>query len=213
MDTPLAIAAGGTLTISGVIDDAGHGYGIVMTNSGPAGGVLDLEGINTFTGPSGLAAGTFEVEGAIAGDLDTAAGSIVGSGTFGSVRVEPPTGPSDSISPGPIGGTGIMTISGPDFVLAPNAILDIDLDGPNPGTGYDQILDTTDDGGAVLQGTLNVNVGPASSRASARHSRSSGEPAPSSASPVSSTAFNPATPSRPDRPPSRSTIRTIRRSP
>ena len=100
-------------------------------------GVTTLEG-GTFSveNAAGESTSTFEVAGGIINGIGTIAGNVVNSGGH--------------FKPGHSPGT--ITINGSYFQTA-NCILDMELGGTTPGTGYDQLIVN---GTAYLGGTLNM---------------------------------------------------------
>jgi autotransporter-associated beta strand protein len=114
-------------------------------------GTWILSGVNTYEGGTIVEGGTLLVDGSIIGPVMVSAGATFGgSGTNGSVTLEP----GASLDPG--GPTpGIQTVQ--DLAFSPSSSYVVQLDGPDPGTGYDQIVVT---GIVSLNGaTLNASLG------------------------------------------------------
>ena len=77
-------------------------------------------------------------------------GTVTGSGSF--------SFPVDFINTGvisPGSSPGVLTVIG-DLTTVPEADFNIEIDGPNAGTEYDQVVVTNE---AILEGTLNVILG------------------------------------------------------
>ena len=117
-------------------------------------GTLTLVGDNTYTGTTTVAGGTLAVSGSLAagGDVSVAdGGTLGGTGTLGGRGVSVAEG--GSVAPGLSPGT--LATGAVDFVAGSS--FDVELNGPLPGTGYDQ-LDVT--GTVTLtDALLGVSVG------------------------------------------------------
>jgi len=85
--------------------------------------------------------------------LKTATLSLNGGALTGNGTVEGKVANNATVSPGASPGT--LTING-NYVQSPNGVLKIQLDGPAPGTEYDQLLVS---GSVTLGGTLDVTTG------------------------------------------------------
>jgi autotransporter-associated beta strand protein len=162
-NTTLRTGGDGTsTTYAGVI--AGNGG---LTKQG--GGVFTLTGVNTYSGATTVEAGTLRLNGGANRlrtntNLTVAAGavlhldgcnqsvrSLAGSGTVtttgGGVLTI-----SRTLEPG--ASPGVLTVG--NFALDAGATTNVELDGSNPGTQYDQIVATGD---VSLNGTLSVSLG------------------------------------------------------
>jgi hypothetical protein len=111
-----------------------------------AGSTFTTAGAYTQTaGITALASGTL----AASGLVDIQAGVLSGSGTVNaSVRN------NGAVNPGGTGTAGLLSITG-DYMQTANGVLNIEIGGANPGSGFDQLAVT---GVASLDGTLNVSL-------------------------------------------------------
>src|SRR5262249_15006707 len=116
-------------------------------------GSLRWRGTNTISGTNVLAAGTLQVDGVQAQSaIQISGGKLQGNGTI--VRVSF-NGTSGAIAPG--ASPGILTCSSFNAGATGSGILEIELNGTTPGTGYDQInaRGTVTLTGVTLNPTLN----------------------------------------------------------
>ncbi|WP_260294430.1 autotransporter domain-containing protein [Sedimenticola hydrogenitrophicus] len=161
-----AAVAAGTLNSPSVVFGAGTGKIVFNhTNSGytfssaiSGNGTIDhLAGETTqsgnsssFTGTTTVSGGTLLVNGAIANSTITmnTGGTLGGSGTLGDVTVN--TG--GTLAPG--NSPGILAVN--SLTLNAGSVTQMEIDGPTPGTGHDQINVTNT---ATLDGTLDLNFG------------------------------------------------------
>ena len=122
-----------TTTITGAGALSADGPATVPTNLG----AVELPGNYTFTGTTNVLNGTLQVDGSLAGSVVTfpaaSDGEVSGTGTVGGI-----TG-SGAVSPGDGDSPGILTADGD--VVGPAAFLPV-LNGPDPGTGYSQLVST-----------------------------------------------------------------------
>jgi hypothetical protein len=111
-----------------------------------AGSTFSTAGAYTQTaGATTLSGGTL----AASGLVDIQVGILGGSGIINaSVRN------NDTVNPGGIGAAGLLTINGA-YTQTANGTLNIEIGGPNPGSGFDQLAVM---GAAYLDGILNVNL-------------------------------------------------------
>jgi autotransporter-associated beta strand protein len=122
--------------------------------SGPGGvekvgtGTLTLTGDNSYTGLTSVSAGRLIINGLQPGSavIVNAPGLLGGSGHVGGITSE------GTVSPG--ASPGILTSSQMTFLT--NATYRVELNGPAPGSGYDQ-LNTS--GNIVLAGALDATLG------------------------------------------------------
>ncbi|MFN0137000.1 MAG: autotransporter-associated beta strand repeat-containing protein [Phycisphaerae bacterium] len=134
-------ALGTNTTFAGVIRDNstfGGGGTNTVALSKVGGGTLTLSNTNTYTGGTSVNAGTLRVNGSIGGSLSVASGATIGgSGTVnGAVAIQP----GGSVAPG--ASPGRLTFGGP---VTLDGTLRIDLNGPVPASGYDQLMITSGD--------------------------------------------------------------------
>src|SRR5262249_54816464 len=116
-----------TATFEGEID----GPGTVVKDGT---GTWILTGANTYEGGTIVAGGTLLVDGSIIGPVTVEAGATLGgSGTTGPVTLAP----GAAVSPGG-DAPGIQTIQ--DLAFSAGSIFSVQLNGPDPGTGYDQLV-------------------------------------------------------------------------
>src|SRR5262249_31142068 len=108
-------------------------------------------GANTYEGGTFVEGGTLLVNGSIAGPVAVGAGATLGgTGITGPVTLSP----GAAVSPG---GAAPRIPAVQDLTLHPGSSFDVQLDGPDPGAGYDR-LDVT--GTVILNGaTLIASLG------------------------------------------------------
>jgi autotransporter-associated beta strand protein len=115
------------------------GPGIVVKDGT---GTWILTGDNTYEGGTIIAGGTLLVDGSIVSPVTVEAGATLGgTGTTGPVTL----GPGAAVSPGG-DAPGTQTVQ--DLALSPGSSFAVQLNGPDPGTGYDQL---------VVAGSVNLN--------------------------------------------------------
>lgn len=126
------VGAGDVLTVSARLTDEVGAPGGALVKTGA--GALVLAGVNTHTGGTQVQAGTLRVDGSILGPVTVAAGATLGgSGTF--------AGPLTLQSGGrlaPGNSPGVLTVGG--LVGTVGSVFEAELNGPTPGTGYDQLV-------------------------------------------------------------------------
>ena len=120
------------LVLSGAIGDGGNGYSLTAAGTGQ----IYLQGANTYTGDTFVTGGLLYVSGSVMGTSTAeAGGQLGGSGSLG-----------DVVTNGGIVGAGGLSIFDSDIVnvssltLEPTGTFQAQLDGANPGTGYDQVI-------------------------------------------------------------------------
>ncbi len=150
-----------TMTLSGPINNAGYGLTVrgdwhttlsgVLQGSGTLtkadAGTLTMTATNTATGAATVNGGTLRLDGTLAVPITVNAGaSLVGSGTAGAVTM---VGAS-TISPGTVSTQGLLNTG--NLALASASTFSAQINGPAPGTGYDQVnvTGTVDLAGATL---------------------------------------------------------------
>ncbi|CAN5217134.1 hypothetical protein BH11PLA2_BH11PLA2_02720 [soil metagenome] len=138
-----AIGVDGTVKagINGIISSSNATNGIKKVGTG----TLTLGAVNTYSGPTGVAAGTLLVNGSIA----TSSGAIVDVGTtLGGTGIVPGTTVSGTITGGSAGGAGKLSTGN----LAVTGTYQADLLGTTLGSQYDQLAatGTVDITGATL---------------------------------------------------------------
>lgn len=152
-DGPAAV----DLLVSGPVYDVLPYAGARLVKAGP--GVASLTGSNTYIGGTTVNAGTLAVNNTSGSGVGTgdvvvnADGTLAGSGIIGlpadaanvTVNVGGHLAPGNS--------PGILTIYG-NTTLAAGSFFDVELAGPNPGTGYDQLMVY----GNVSLGGANLNL-------------------------------------------------------
>lgn len=161
-----ATASSGAITDSGTIN---FGSGMVLrapgnslfdtnlTSSANGGitfqgsGALTLTGTSSYTGNTVVNDGRLIVNGSIANSFVVInSGTLLGTGTVGSVSSLGDVRPGNS--------PGILTSKG-IFTLIQPAKLGMEVNGPTPGTGYDQLVATQ---GVILNSpTLDLKIDPA----------------------------------------------------
>jgi hypothetical protein len=142
-------AAGGTAEIQGKVRKSSNGisvFALPVNNRGhieAAGGILDFaNGFKQFGGTTLLNGGSIGSK----ATLQYLGGRLAGSGTVqGSVNNQGAT-----VAPGH--SPGIIVVNG-GYVQAANGILQMEIGGTTPGTGYDQLQVN---GSATLDGTLDM---------------------------------------------------------
>jgi hypothetical protein len=138
----LDVEPGGSFLMDGVI--AGSG-----TVSKLGGGLLIYAGdtSDAFVGAVAVSNGTLEVDGSFTdGSFTVNGGMLDGTGTVSAVTVN-----SGTLKPGD--SPGVLHVQG-NLTMAPGAVFEAELDGPIPGSGYDQLQVS---GGVNLNGaTLNL---------------------------------------------------------
>ncbi len=135
--------------VSGVITDGGPGFstGGMLTKVGT--GTLRLNGANTYTGLTTVAAGKLFVNGSIAGPARVKDGATLGgvANIGGTVTVDP----GGILAPG--NSPGALTVGA--LVLSANANLLMEIGGTTQGTSYDFVNAL---GNATLGGTLVISL-------------------------------------------------------
>ncbi len=120
-----AVSFPGVISGSGTVSQSGNG-------------TLILTGADTYTGTTTVSAGTLEVDGSLgattapAGTVTVAsAGTLHGTGT-----INAPVVVNGTLEAGTASATGILTINGTMILYG---TLDVRINGPTAGTGYDQV--------------------------------------------------------------------------
>jgi len=138
----LDVEPGGSFLMDGVI--AGNG-----TIGKLGGGLLIYAGVTSgaFVGAVAVSNGTLEVDGFFTdGSFTVNGGTLGGNGAVSAVTVN-----SGTLKPGD--SPGVLHVQG-NLTMAPGAVFEAELDGPLPGSGYDQLQVS---GGVSLNGaTLNL---------------------------------------------------------
>jgi autotransporter-associated beta strand protein len=131
----LTMGDGSNTTLAAVISGAG---GVIKQG----GGILNLTGANTYTGPTSVMAGTLAVNGSLAGNVTVgAAGTLGGNGTIAGLVTN-----NGTIAPG--NSIGLLTVNG-SFVQSAGSIYQVEL---NAAGQNDRINVTGAPGTAVIQG-------------------------------------------------------------
>ena len=157
---PITVNKGGTLDVSGVLSGAA---GVNLTG----GGILDLLGLNKYTGATTIGSGTtLLVDGTTAGVQDNGGllsgnGSVAGIGSVGGTIFpgHPASATATTPTPGQLTNNGSLTLDGSSTLAAL-------LNGTSPGngvTGYSQLIvgsGTVSLGGAKLSAGLGTNYTP-----------------------------------------------------
>src|SRR5262249_5429903 len=118
-----------TTTVEGEIEGPGT---VVKDGSG----TWILSGANTYEGGTIVTGGTLLVDGSIVGPVTVDAGATLGGGgTTGPVTLDP----GASVSPG---GPAPSIQKVQDLAFSAGSSYVVQLDGPDPGTGYDQLVVT-----------------------------------------------------------------------
>lgn len=133
----------GSTTYSGLI----IGVGGDVAKAGT--GVFTLTGNNTYTGLTTINNGTLVVNGSqpLSPVTINASGTLAGRGTVGTI-----TSSSGDLKPGPSAAAGPAILTSGNVAFNAGTIFTTELNGPNPGTGYDQlnVSGTVNLGGAAL---------------------------------------------------------------
>ncbi len=159
-----ALNTGRAITLNaggGTVDTNGFAETIGSTIAGPGGlakagaGTLTLSALNTYAGPTSVAAGTLAVTGSISGSaVSVSSGATLSSGpsgTVGALTALVNVLGGGTVAPGGTGGAGTASIGELNVdgsltlgTLAPGGIahLAIELGGTTPATQYDQLTTT-----------------------------------------------------------------------
>ncbi|WP_265594698.1 choice-of-anchor Q domain-containing protein [Haloferula sp. BvORR071] len=138
-------SSGFDLTLSGNISGTG---GISKSSTGGS-GTLKLTGNNTYSGATAINAGTLLVNGSITSATSVnSGGRLTGTGTVGTVTVNS----GGTVVPG--SSAGKLSFNG-DYTQVSGGVLEIELGGYTPGSGYDQLAVT---GQATIGGILKVTL-------------------------------------------------------
>jgi autotransporter-associated beta strand protein len=135
----------GTSIFGGVIQNNGSGL-VALTKTGA--GVLDLTGVNSYTGATTVSAGTLLVNGQLGNTAVTVGGgaTLGGAGSIGgAVTVNGILSPGNS--------PGVLSVA--SLVLGGSSTALMEIAGTTAGTQYDQIGLTS---GLAYGGTLQLNV-------------------------------------------------------
>ena len=143
--TLTSAVASGTSLFGGVIQNNGSGL-VALTKNGA--GVLDLIGVNTYTGATAVSAGTLLVSGQLGNTAVTvdSGATLGGSGSIGGAVTV-----NGLLSPGT--SPGVLTVA--SLALGGSGTSLFEIDGVNVGTQYDQVSLT---GGLTYGGTLSLNL-------------------------------------------------------
>jgi autotransporter-associated beta strand protein len=133
--------SGGTVIFSGTIS----GSGSLIRNGA---GFWILNGTNTFSGGFTVNGPTF-VNGILPANGISVFGTLGGTGTVGRVNLGASGTLSPGLSPGRLTSSNVTFVAGSTF--------QVELNGPNPGTGYDQLK--VNGGLTLASATLNASLG------------------------------------------------------
>jgi hypothetical protein len=153
-------STGGTFDIEsdgGALEPSGYSFGPTTTITGAGSlatsGVQILPGNYSFTGSTFIENTTLQVDGSLAGSVvsfsDFGNDVLSGTGTVGGILAE--GGDGGAVSPGDGTSPGILTVNGdvqltppvpPDSDEGVGSAFDVVLNGPDPGTGYSQLVST-----------------------------------------------------------------------
>ena len=137
-------------TFSGVISDSGAGFGLVKTGNG----ILALNNIETYSGPTTISNGTLQLNGQLAGGAVAVATNSVLGGT-GSIGGPVTVQPGGAIAPGDSIGT--LTINN-DLTIAGNLTIEVNKSA-SPASDQIVVSGALNNSGT---GTVTVtNLGPA----------------------------------------------------
>ena len=157
--TTLSIGGNNRNTLfDGNISQAAGANASGLTKTGS--GTFTLAGLNTYAGTTNVSAGSLIINGSIgAGNVNVLAGTLGGIGAIaGSVTVNS----GAVLAPGNTGATGVLGTGSLNLFLG--STFSAQINGANPGAGYDQLiagqvnLDATNLGSGV-GATLNVSLG------------------------------------------------------
>ncbi|PJI47493.1 MAG: hypothetical protein CTR55_18935 [Pseudomonas sp.] len=120
-------------TFSGSISGGGS-----LTKIGS--GTLILSGSNSYAGTTAVQGGTLMLNGSISGNtsISVQSGATLGGTGTATISGAVAVGNGGTLSPG-YGGAGTLTING-NLIMSSGAVLQAEIHGSAPGTGYDQVL-------------------------------------------------------------------------
>lgn len=121
-------------------------------------GRLELDAINTYTGPTRINAGDVQVDGTI-GAVQLTGGTLSGIGAVGTLTgASPAVGTVNPGDNGTASPTGILTVG--NTTWGAETTFFVDLRNSTPGTGHDQLVvnGNIDLGGATLTGQINPAI-------------------------------------------------------
>jgi autotransporter-associated beta strand protein len=126
-------AAGGSSTFDGLISGTGFVGGYTVGKFGA--GTFTMNGDNTYLNQSKVFAGTMVINGnqPQSPAVVNSGATLRGSGTVGTISA------SGNIAPGSSSGIVPGILNSSNVTFTGTGILTVDLTGPNPGTGYDQL--------------------------------------------------------------------------
>jgi T5SS/PEP-CTERM-associated repeat protein/autotransporter-associated beta strand protein len=134
-------------TFSGALSGTGGFNKAGTSGSGP--GTLTLTGNSTYSGPTTVSIGKLVVTGNISSPVTVNNGGILsGNGAVGGIIVAS----GGIVAPG--NSPGVLTVNG-NYTQQSGGILNIEIGGPAPGSGYDRIALS---GKATIAGTLNLSL-------------------------------------------------------